>query len=58
MKDQNMEGIVSKRLDSTYAFSRKDTRWQKIKNYKDLIAVIGAVTYRQDIVNSILLWPI
>lgn len=55
MKDQNMEGIVSKRLDSTYAFSGKDSRWRKIKNYKDLIAVIGGVTYRQGTVNSILL---
>ncbi|EST12032.1 RNA ligase family protein [Sporolactobacillus laevolacticus] len=55
MEDQNMEGIVSKRMDSTYVLSGKDSRWRKIKNYKDLIAVIGGVTYRQGIVNSILL---
>lgn len=55
MKRQGMEGIVSKRRDSTYAFSSKDRRWQKIKNYRDMIAVIGGITYRQGTANSILL---
>jgi bifunctional non-homologous end joining protein LigD len=55
IKQQNMEGIVSKRLDSHYAFGGKDSRWRKIKNYQDLIAVIGGVTYRHGTVNSILL---
>lgn len=55
MQNQGMEGIVSKRRDSTYSFGNKDRRWQKIKNYRDLIAVIGGVTYRQGTVNSILL---
>lgn len=55
VRQQNMEGIVSKRLDSSYILSGKDDRWQKVKNYKDLIAVVGGATYRQGKVNAILL---
>jgi len=41
-----MEGIVSKKLSSTYAINGKDGRWIKIKNYGDIIAVIGG--FRMD----------
>jgi len=50
-----MEGIVCKDLNSGYAVRGKDNRWQKLKNYKDLTAVIGGVTFRGSIVNSVLL---
>ncbi|MFX0559609.1 DNA ligase [Tepidibacillus infernus] len=50
-----MEGIVVKNLNSSYIINGKDSRWQKIKNYQDLIAVVGGVTLREGIVNAILL---
>lgn len=55
VKAQQMEGIVIKDLNSTYLISGKDERWQKKKNYQDLIAVVGGVTYRDGIVNAVLL---
>jgi bifunctional non-homologous end joining protein LigD len=55
MKNHEMEGIVCKDLNSTYPISGKDSRWRKNKLYQDLNAMIGGVTYRDKIVNSILL---
>lgn len=55
VKEQNLEGIVVKDLTSTYPVNGKDRRWIKKKNYHDLIAVVGGVTFRQSIVNSLLL---
>lgn len=52
---QGIEGIVCKDLTSKYGIKGKDQRWQKLKNYLDLVAVVGGVTYRGNIVNSILL---
>ncbi|MBU9721175.1 MULTISPECIES: RNA ligase family protein [Bacillaceae] len=54
-KEQDMEGIIVKDLDSPYKLDKKDASWLKVKNYRDIIAVIGGVTYRDDIVNSVLL---
>lgn len=53
-KLHGLEGIVCKNLNSRYLIDGKNSDWQKIKNYKDIIAVIGGVTYRSGIVNSIL----
>lgn len=53
-KQHALEGIVCKNLNSRYIIDGKNSDWQKIKNYKDIIAVIGGVTYRSGIVNSIL----
>ncbi|MGG6314531.1 DNA ligase [Paenibacillus macerans] len=55
MKERGWEGIVSKRLDSSYAIGGKDARWQKMKLARDLYAAIGGVTYRDGTVNAILL---
>ncbi|MET1247435.1 non-homologous end-joining DNA ligase [Sporolactobacillus sp. STCC-11] len=55
IKERHMEGIVSKRLDSTYAINRKSDHWIKIKVTHDLIAVVGGVTYRGTVVNALLL---
>lgn len=55
IKKQHMEGIVSKRLDSTYDINRKSDHWIKIKVTHDLIAVVGGVTYRGAVVNALLL---
>jgi bifunctional non-homologous end joining protein LigD len=55
MKQHGMEGIVCKNLTGTYAIGGKDKRWQKKKIFRDLHAVIGGVTLRNGVVNSILL---
>ncbi|MFZ5752684.1 MAG: ATP-dependent DNA ligase [Bacillota bacterium] len=55
IKANGMEGIVCKDLNSTYAINGKDGRWQKVKNYRDLIAVVGGVTLRDGVVNALLL---
>jgi bifunctional non-homologous end joining protein LigD len=55
MQQHGMEGIVCKDLTSTYAIGGKDKRWQKKKIFRDLHAVVGGVTYRAGIVNSLLL---
>ena len=52
---QDLEGIVCKDLTSKYALKGKDRRWQKLKNYRDLVAVVGGVTFRGDLVNAVLL---
>ena len=54
-KEHDLEGIVCKKLSSNYIISGKKDTWRKVKNYKDIIAVIGGVTYRDNIVNSLLL---
>ncbi|WP_096189669.1 non-homologous end-joining DNA ligase [Evansella halocellulosilytica] len=55
IKEQKMEGIICKDLTSTYTIKAKDDRWVKIKNFQDIYAVVGGVTYRGDTVNSLLL---
>ncbi|HVJ47787.1 DNA ligase [Desulfitobacterium sp.] len=55
IQTQEMEGIVCKDLHSAYVLGGKDQRWQKIKNYRDLQAVIGGVTLRGKVVNALLL---
>ncbi|MGE6230273.1 DNA ligase [Paenibacillus chitinolyticus] len=50
-----LEGVVYKDLGSTYALKGKDQRWRKHKNYQDVNAVIGGVTYCSGVVNAILL---
>ncbi|MDF2961531.1 MAG: ligase [Paenibacillus sp.] len=55
MREKGMEGIVCKKLDSTYAAGGKDNRWIKVKNYGDVIAAIGGFTLSGGIINSVLL---
>ncbi|MCM3127695.1 RNA ligase family protein [Paenibacillus provencensis] len=55
VKAQQLEGVVVKDLNSTYAMDGKDNRWQKRKKNGDLYAVIGGVTFRDKLVNSLLL---
>ena len=54
-KQHNLEGIVCKNLQSKYTINGKNANWQKVKNYQDTIAVIAGVTYRNNIVNSLVL---
>lgn len=51
----DLEGVVYKDLSSTYVIRGKDQRWQKMKKTNDLIAVVGGVTHRDQIVNACLL---
>jgi len=55
MRLQGMEGIVCKDLRSAYALGGKDARWRKVKNYGDIMAVIGGYTLNGGIVNAVLL---
>lgn len=55
IQERKMEGIVCKKIDSTYGIAQKDARWVKIKNYGDVIAVIGGYTLNGGIVNALLL---
>lgn len=55
MRTFGMEGIVVKDLTSKYAPAGKDGRWQKRKLYHDLYAAVGGVTFRDNIVNALLL---
>jgi bifunctional non-homologous end joining protein LigD len=49
-----LEGIVCKKLTSTYAPGGKDHRWQKYKIISDVTAVAGGVTFRDGLVNALL----
>jgi bifunctional non-homologous end joining protein LigD len=55
VQQQEMEGIVLKDINSQYVINGKDSRWQKKKNYQDMIAVVGGATLRHGIVNAVLL---
>lgn len=55
IKEQGMEGVVCKDRNSGYELNGKDERWRKIKNYRDLIAVVGGYTLRGDTANALLL---
>ncbi|GIM48143.1 DNA ligase [Collibacillus ludicampi] len=55
MRQHGMEGIVAKRADSPYVIGEKKDLWLKIKNYRDLHAVIGGFTLSGGVVNSVLL---
>ena len=52
---KGMEGIVIKDLSSRYLINGKDQRWRKKKFYRDIIAVVGGVTLRNNLVNALLL---
>ncbi|MGV3464689.1 MAG: non-homologous end-joining DNA ligase [Heyndrickxia sp.] len=55
VKEQELEGIVLKRVDSPYTIGKKRGDWLKVKNFQDIIAVIGGYTLSHNTVNSILL---
>ncbi|GAA3406951.1 DNA ligase [Paenibacillus hodogayensis] len=55
IQQQGMEGIVAKDGSSAYAIEGKDKRWVKIKNYGDIVAVIGGFTVGDGgVVNAVL----
>jgi len=55
MEQHGMEGIVMKKKDSPYLIGEKMDHWCKVKNYRDIIAVVGGVTLKNDVVNALLL---
>lgn len=55
VRELGLEGIIMKDLNSTYLINGKDERWQKKKVLKDLVAVVGGVTFRSTLVNALLL---
>ncbi|WP_257349711.1 RNA ligase family protein [Pseudalkalibacillus decolorationis] len=55
IKKNGMEGIVMKNVNSRYYIGGKKEVWLKIKNTRDLIAVIGGFTLKGGVVNAILL---
>ncbi|MFM1650704.1 RNA ligase family protein [Brevibacillus sp. B_LB10_24] len=55
MKQHDMEGIVCKDLESQYIIRGKDKRWQKKKVSRDLLAAVGGATFRDGVVNALLL---
>lgn len=54
IRSHGMEGIVSKKTDSAYATGGKDTRWVKVKNYGDVVAVIGGFRMEEGVVRAVL----
>lgn len=56
VKERGMEGIVQKRADSPYRIGEKTGDWVKVKNYRDVIAIVGGFTVNDGgVVNSLLL---
>jgi bifunctional non-homologous end joining protein LigD len=54
IRGQDMEGIVSKNLSSIYVLDGKDGKWVKVKNYGDIIAVIGGFRMEGGVVKAVL----
>lgn len=55
IKQLGMEGIVAKKKQSVYSIGGKNANWRKIKNYKDLTAVVGGVSLRESTTNALLI---
>jgi bifunctional non-homologous end joining protein LigD len=55
IKEKGIEGIVCKDLTKSYVINGKDERWVKKKNFQDVIAIIGGASFRDGIINSLLL---
>lgn len=55
IKNYGMEGIVLKQKNSPYLIGEKKDLWLKVKNYRDLIAVVAGYTLNAGVVNALLL---
>jgi bifunctional non-homologous end joining protein LigD len=55
IEEHGLEGIVSKKKNAPYLIGEKKDVWLKVKNYRDLIAVVGGFTLNGGVVNAILL---
>ena len=55
MRQKNYEGIVSKHKSSRYLAGKKHNQWYKTKILKKTLAVIGGLSWRAGMPNSLLL---
>ncbi|HEX2926839.1 MAG TPA: DNA ligase [Ruminiclostridium sp.] len=55
MKEQSMEGIVSKKEDSQYIGGKKHDAWFKTKFTKKMLCVVGGIQWRASHPNSLVL---
>jgi bifunctional non-homologous end joining protein LigD len=55
MKQKNMEGIVSKRMNSLYIAGKKHDAWFKTKFTKKMLCIIGGIQWKDENPNSLIL---
>lgn len=55
MKQENMEGIVSKRVNSLYIEGKKHNDWFKTKFTKKMLCVVGGIQWKDGSPNSLIL---
>ncbi len=55
MKLNNMEGIVSKKLNSYYMPGKKHEEWFKTKFTKKMLCIIGGIQWKDKLPNSLLM---
>jgi len=55
MKQRNMEGIVSKKLNSLYLPGKKHEEWFKTKFTKKMLCIIGGIIWKDNLPNSLLM---
>lgn len=55
MKAKNWEGIVSKRKDGRYIPGKAHTSWYKTKLSRKMLAVVGGISWKSGMPNSLLL---
>lgn len=54
MRERNMEGIVSKKLDSRYVGGKKHEEWFKTKFVKKMLCIVGGIQWKEQKPNSLL----
>jgi bifunctional non-homologous end joining protein LigD len=55
MQEQGMEGIVAKEREGKYHLGEYNPTWKKVKYYRFLQGVVGGVSVKNGLVNSLLL---
>lgn len=55
MKEKNMEGIVSKKLNSFYLPGKKHEEWFKTKFTKRMLCIVGGIQWKDKRPNSLLM---
>lgn len=55
IKKQNMEGIVSKQINSAYFEAKKHNAWFKTKFTKKMLTIVGGIQWKDGYPNSLLL---
>ncbi len=55
MKHKNMEGIVSKKINSVYLPGKKHEEWFKTKFTKKMLCIIGGIQWKGTLPNSLIM---